>query len=243
MWSLFGAALLLYDWYWRVEAFGLENVPAKGPAVLAANHSGTLPVDGALLKLAILKQHGRNPWLLAGDLVFRLPSVGRFVRRMGNARAARGETRALLQRGELLGVFPEGFKGIGKGWRQRYRLQPFGRGGFVRLAIEAGAPLIPVAIVGAEEIYPMIGNVKPLARLLRLPYFPVTPTFPLLGAVGALPLPSKCIVAFGEPIPTVQYDRAAATDDRAVVALADEVRATVQKMLRSYLVKRRTVFW
>jgi 1-acyl-sn-glycerol-3-phosphate acyltransferase len=231
MWAIFTAVLPLYEWYWRVTAGGIENIPTAGPAVLVANHSGALPIDGALLKIATLKEHGRNPWMLAGDIVFRLPQVGGFVRRMGNARADPGETAGLLKDGHLVAVFPEGYQGIGKGWANRYRLEQFGRGGFVKMALQAGAPLLPVGIVGAEQIYPMIANARPVAHALRLPYFPVTPTFPLLGPLGLLPLPAKCHVEFGTPIPTVDYGAESAEDDRLVGELTERARSAVQAML------------
>jgi 1-acyl-sn-glycerol-3-phosphate acyltransferase len=235
-------ALPLYSLHWRCEVFGIENIPTEGPAILAANHSGTIPVDGAMLKIAVLKEHGRNPWLLAADLAFRIPVFRDIIRIAGNARADRAETVALLRRGELIGVFPEGFKGIGKGFRKRYQLQRFGRGGFVEVAMEASAPIIPVAIIGGEEAYPMIANLKPLARRLGLPYFPITPTFPLLGPLGIIPLPSKWIIAFGEPIPTAQHGPGAADDQQLVLEMADETRHAVQSLLTEYLPRRRNSF-
>ena len=236
-------ALPLYSLYWRCEVFGIENIPTEGPALLAANHSGTIPVDGAMLKIAVLKEHGRNPWLLAADLAFRIPVIRDVIRAAGNARADRAETVALLHKGELIGVFPEGFKGIGKGWKKRYQLQRFGRGGFVEVAMEAGAPIIPVAIIGGEETYPMIGNLKGLARRLGLPYFPVTPTFPLLGPLGAIPLPSKWIIAVGTPIPTVQHGHDGAEDTQLVLETAEQIRQAVQQLLVEYLPKRRNAFF
>jgi 1-acyl-sn-glycerol-3-phosphate acyltransferase len=231
MWMILTAVLPMYMWYWRVSVAGIENIPTAGPAVIAANHSGALPVDGALLKIATLKEHGRNPWMLAGDLVFRVPQIGSFVRRMGNVRADRDEAASLLKDGHLLAVFPEGYQGLGKGWPNRYRLRPFGRGGFVRTALRAGAPLVPVSIVGAEEIYPMIANARPLADRLGWPYFPVTPTFPLLGVLGLVPLPARCHVEFGAPIPTVAYPPESADDDGLVRDLTEQVRDRVQAML------------
>jgi len=236
-------ALPLYSGYWRCEVYGVENVPTEGPAMLAANHSGTIPVDGAMLKVAMLKEHGRNPWLLAADLAFKIPIFRDVIRIAGNARADRAETVALLRKGELIGVFPEGFKGIGKGYRKRYQLQRFGRGGFVEVAMEAGAPIIPVAIIGAEEAFPMIADIKPLARRLGLPYFPVTPTFPLLGPLGAIPLPSKWIIAFGRPIPTIQFGPEAAEDTQLVLETSEETRQAVQELLKGYLPMRRNSFF
>ena len=235
-------AMPLYSLYWRCEVHGIENIPTEGPAILAANHSGTIPIDGAMLKIAVLKEHGRNPWLLAADLVFKIPLFRDVVRVAGNARADRSETVALLRRDELIGVFPEGFKGIGKGWKRRYQLQRFGRGGFVEVAMEVGAPIIPVAIIGAEEAFPMIADLKPLARRFGLPYFPVTPTFPLLGPLGALPLPSKWMIVFGEPISTAPHGPEAAEDTQLVLEITDQTRQAVQALLIEYLPKRRSAF-
>src|SRR5436309_44509 len=232
-------ALPLYSVYWRVETVGIENIPTEGPAMLTCNHSGTIPIDGAMLKFSVLKEHGRNPWLLAGDIAFQIPGFGELVRVAGNAPADRESTLSLMRKGELLGVFPEGFKGIGKGWRKRYQLQRFGRGGFVEVAIETGAPIIPVAIIGGEEAYPMIANLSPLARRFGLPYFPITPTFPLLGPLGAIPLPSKWIIAFGEPIPTARFGTDAVEDTQLVLETAEETRQAVQALLMEFLPRRR----
>jgi 1-acyl-sn-glycerol-3-phosphate acyltransferase len=232
----------LYRWYWRVDVHGIENIPTEGAAVLASNHSGMIPIDGAMLKVAVLEEHGRNPWLLAGDLVFRIPGLGQITRVAGNARADRDETMDLLHKGELVGVFPEGYKGIGKGFKKRYQLQRFGRGGFVEMAMEVGCPIIPVAIVGAEEAYPMVADVKPLASLFDLPYFPITPFFPLLGPLGVLPLPSKWVISFGEPVPMAQYGPEAADDPQLVLETSEGIRRTVQGMLVDGLTKRRNAF-
>ncbi|HEX9774164.1 MAG TPA: lysophospholipid acyltransferase family protein [Actinomycetota bacterium] len=240
--ALMPLAMPIYAGYWRVETFGVENIPTEGPALLVANHSGTIPIDGAMLKLAVLKEHGRNPWLLAADLAFRIPGFGRLVRVAGNARADREETLNLMRAGELLGVFPEGFKGIGKGWKKRYKLQRFGRGGFIEVCLETGAPIVPVAIVGAEEAYPMVANLGFVARRFGLPYFPVTPTFPILGPLGAIPLPSKWLISFGEPIPMIQYGAAAAEDTQLVLELAEEVRGVVQALVNDTLKRRRRSF-
>jgi 1-acyl-sn-glycerol-3-phosphate acyltransferase len=231
-----------YRVYWRVDVEGIEHIPSEGAAILAANHSGTIPIDGAMLKVAVLREHGRNPWLLAADLVFRFPGLGEITRLAGNARADRKETIGLLKRGELVGVFPEGFKGIGKGWKKRYQLQRFGRGGFVEMAMEVGCPIIPVAIVGAEEAYPMIANITPLADAFDLPYFPITPFFPLLGPLGVVPLPSKWIIAFGEPVPMSQYGPDAVDDTQLVLEISEDIRQRVQSMLVELLAKRRSAF-
>ncbi|MGZ4188970.1 MAG: lysophospholipid acyltransferase family protein [Actinomycetota bacterium] len=240
--ALMPLALPVYSLYWRVDTYGIENIPTEGPAMLTCNHSGTIPIDGAMLKLAVLKDHGRNPWLLAGDIALKIPGFGSFIRTAGNAPADRDATLKLMRSGELLGVFPEGYKGIGKGWRKRYQLQRFGRGGFVEVCMETGAPIIPVAIIGAEEAYPMIGNIGFLARRIGAPYFPITPTFPLLGPLGAIPFPSKWIIAFGEPIPTIQYGPKAVEDTQFVLELTEHVRQTVQDLINENLAKRRHTF-
>ena len=161
---------------------------------------------------------------------------------MGTPLACNEDAERRLTEGEMVGVFPEGFKGIGKPFRERYTLQRFGRGGFVTAALRTGAPIIPCAIVGAEEIYPMIGNAKTAARLLGLPYFPITPTFPLLGPLGLLPLPSKWLIAFGEPIETASYGPGAAEDPMLVFNLTDQVRENIQHSLYQLLLQRRSVF-
>ncbi|MEO6822075.1 MAG: glycerol acyltransferase, partial [Candidatus Nanopelagicales bacterium] len=132
--------------------------------------------------------------------------------------------------------------GVGKPFADRYKLQRFGRGGFVAAALRSRVPIIPCAIVGAEETYPMIANAKPLARLLGLPYFPITPTFPWLGPLGLVPLPSRWVIEFGDPIPTDQYPAGAADDPMLVFNLTDQVRETIQQTLYRLLVQRRGVF-
>ncbi len=233
---------LYRDWF-RVEVSGAKNVPAKGPALVVANHSGTLPVDALMLSLAVRDElpEPRYLRLLGADLVFRMPFVSELARKSGGTLACGPDAERLLASGELVGVFPEGFKGIGKHYRDRYRLQRFGRGGFVSAALATGTPIIPVAIVGAEEAYPLIGNVKPLARLLSLPYFPVTPTFPWLGPLGAIPLPSKWLIEFGEPIET-EHLRDQADDPMVVFNLADQVRETIQSTLHTLLQRRPDPF-
>jgi 1-acyl-sn-glycerol-3-phosphate acyltransferase len=181
--------------------------------------------------------------MLGADLVFQLPFVAPLARKGGATLACAPDAERLLSRGELVGVWPEGFKGIGKPFSERYKLQRFGRGGFVSAALRTGAPIIPCSIVGAEEIYPIIGNAKTLARILGLPYIPVTPFFPLLGPLGAIPLPSKWIIEFGEPIDTSELGSSAADDPMLVFNLTDQVRETIQQTLYNLLMHRRSVFF
>src|SRR6266536_839777 len=226
---------LYRDWF-RVEVRGIERVPAKGAALVVANHSGTIALDALMLALAVHDEHPdrRHLRLLGADLVFRMPFVSELARKHGSTLACNPDAERLLGKGELVGVFPEGFKGVGKLYRDRYRLQRFGRGGFVSAALRTGAPIIPVSIVGAEETYPMLGNLKSVARLLGTPYFPITPTFPWLGPLGLIPLPSKWYIEFGPPIPT-DHGADQADDPIVVFNLADQVRETIQQTLYQLL--------
>ena len=236
----------LYEKWFRVETRGLDNVPDVGGALVVANHSGTIPMDALMTALALRDHHPahRHLRMLGADLVFRLPVVAPLARKAGNTLACNADAERLLSGGELVGVWPEGFKGIGKPFSERYKLQRFGRGGFVSAALRTGAPIIPCSIVGAEESYPMIANARTLARLLGLPYLPVTPTFPLLGPLGLVPLPSKWIIEFGEPIETASLGGPAAAEDPMLVFnLTDQVRETIQSTLYSLLMQRRSVFF
>jgi 1-acyl-sn-glycerol-3-phosphate acyltransferase len=234
----------LYEKWFRVETIGLHNVPADSGALLVANHSGTLPMDSVMTAVAVHEHHPANRHLrmLGADLVFRLPMISSIARKTGQTLACNPDAERLLRGGELVGVWPEGFKGIGKPYKDRYKLQRFGRGGFVSAALRTRTPIIPVSIVGAEEIYPKIGEIKLIARLFGLPYFPVTPTWPLLGPLGAVPLPSKWYIEFGEPIRTDQYEPGAAEDPMLVFNLTDQVRETIQQTLYRLLTQRRNVW-
>lgn len=234
----------LFRKWFRVETQGLEHVPDTGGALVVANHSGTIPLDALMTTVALHDDHPaqRRFRLLGADLVFQFPFVGAMARKFGATLACNEDAERLLTDGELVGVFPEGFKGIGKSFSERYTLQRFGRGGFVTAALRTGAPIVPCAIVGAEETYPMIGNARTAARILGLPYLPITPTFPLLGPLGAVPLPSKWFIAFGEPIETASYGPAAADDPMLVFNLTDQVRETIQQSLYQLLLQRRSVF-
>jgi 1-acyl-sn-glycerol-3-phosphate acyltransferase len=235
----------LYERYFRVEARGLDNVPSEGGALIVANHSGTIPLDSVMTQIALLDHHPahRHLRMLGADLVFQTPFISELARKSGTTLACNADAERLLHRGEVVGVWPEGFKGIGKPFSERYKLQRFGRGGFVSAALRAQAPIVPCSIVGAEEIYPILGNMKTLARLLGLPYVPVTPTFPWLGPLGMVPLPSKWIIEFGEPIPTDGFGLGAADDPMLVFNLTDQVRETIQHTLYRLLMARRSIFF
>ncbi|QKE83696.1 lysophospholipid acyltransferase family protein [Arthrobacter sp. NEB 688] len=235
----------LYRHWFRVEVRGIENIPAEGGALVVSNHSGTVALDSLMVQLAIHDEHPahRTMRALGADLVFRTPFVGTTARRSGSTLAASEDAARLFGRGELVGVFPEGFKGTGKPFSERYKLQRFGRGGFVSAALAAGVPIVPCSVVGAEETFPIIGNMGSLARLLGLPYAPVTPTFPWLGPLGMIPLPSKWIIEFGAPIDTSGHDEGAADDPMLVFDLTDQVRETIQQTLYTLLMQRRSVFF
>ena len=164
------------------------------------------------------------------------------ARKSGNTLACVPDAERLLGDGEFVGVWPEGTRASANPSASATKAQRFGRGGFVAAALHTKAPIIPCAIVGAEETYPVIGNAKFLARMLGLPYFPLTPTFPWLGLLGLVPMPSKWIIEFGEPIPTDGYPEGAAEDPMLVFDLTDEVRETIQQTLYRLLVHRRSVF-
>ena len=233
----------LYRSWFRVEVTGIEHLPAEGPALVVGNHSGTVAMDAVMLGVAVHDEHPARRYLrvLGADLVFRLPGLSEVTRKWGGPLACTADVERLLRAGELVGVFPEGFKGVGKPFSERYKLQRFGRGGFVAAALRTGTPIIPVSIVGAEEIYPKFGDIWPLARLIGAPYFPVTPTFPWLGPLGLIPLPSKWLIEFGEPI--VTGEQADSADDPAVVFnLADQVRETIQQTLHELLERRPDAF-
>lgn len=237
------ALRVLYREWFRTEVYGTEHLPEKSAGLVVANHSGTVALDALMLSVAVHHEHpaSRHLRLLGADLVFRMPGLSEIARKNGATVACAPDVERLLGNGELVGVFPEGFKGVGKRYADRYKLQRFGRGGFVSAALRTGQPIIPVAIVGAEEIYPMLGDIKPLARLLGLPYFPITPTFPWLGPLGMVPLPSKWLIEFCEPIPTA--DMTDLADDPLVVFnLADQVRETIQQTLHRLLERRPDPF-
>ena len=234
----------LFQKWFRVEVIGAHNLPEDTGALLVANHSGTFPVDAMMTAVAVRDHHpqGRFLRMLGADLVFKTPVVGSLARKSGQTLACNADAERLLRDGHLVGVWPEGFKGIGKPFRDRYKLQRFGRGGFVSAALRTGTPIVPCAIVGAEEIYPKIADLKPLARLFGFPYFPVTPLFPHLGPLGLVPLPSKWFIEFGEPIRTDEYGPGAEEDPMLMFNLTDQVRETIQQTLYRLLSQRNNVF-
>lgn len=238
-------ALWFYRNYWRVEVDGLSNVPARGRALLVANHAGIVPYDGAMIRTAILAEHPRprHARMLVVDWAFAMPFTNMVLLKTGNVLAHPDNATALLERDELVGVFPEGVRGAAKRYRDRYRIKRLGRGGFVQVALRTGAPIIPVAVVGSEEIHPVLADLQPLARLLHLPALPITPTFPWLGLAGLIPLPSKWLIAFGKPIQVAHHGTNAAGDARLVLELSEHIREWIQSTVYQMLPRRQTVLF
>jgi 1-acyl-sn-glycerol-3-phosphate acyltransferase len=234
---------LVADSWFRVEVRGAENLPTDGSALLVSNHAGTLPIDGMILQTVVYDEIDRHVRLLGADLIFKTPFSGDLARKTGTTLACQEDAERLLASNQLVAVFPEGFKGLGKPYADRYKLQRFGRGGFVSAALRAQVPIIPIAIVGSEEIYPLIAKVPGLARMLGLPYFPITPLFPWLGPLGMIPLPSKWIIEFGEAITTDELGSGAADDPMIVFNITDQVRETIQQTLYALLMQRRSAFF
>ena len=241
---LMPAARALYRNWFRIRMRGLEHVPSFGPALVVANHSGTLPIDAIMLQVGLLDEHPaqRNLRLLSADLVYTVPVLALLAKKSGHVRANPEHAERLLRLGELVGVFPEGFKGIGKPFVDRYRLQRFGRGGFAHVAMRTGVPIIPCAIVGAEEIYPMVAELPEVAARLKLPYFPVTPLFPLFGPLGLIPLPSNWIIEFCDPVPTDGYTADQWTDQDEIGELADKIKDMIARKIDELLDERGPAF-
>jgi 1-acyl-sn-glycerol-3-phosphate acyltransferase len=233
----------LADSWFRVEVRGAENLPPDGSALLVSNHAGTLPIDGMILQTVVYDEIGRHVRMLGADLIFKTPYSHDLARKTGTTLACQEDAERLLAANQLVAVFPEGFKGLGKPYADRYKLQRFGRGGFVAAAIRAQVPIIPIAIVGSEEIYPLIARVPLLARALGWPYFPITPLFPWFGPLGLIPLPSKWIIHVGEAITTDELGIGAADDPMIVFNITDQVRETIQQNLYALLMQRRSAFF
>ena len=218
---------VLLDKVFRVVVEGAEHIPPDGRALLVANHGGALPWD-ALVLLGALSRGGRAIRPLVEDAVMTAPFLGTFMTRLGCVRASQENAVRLLQRGDVVAVFPEGMQGLGKIYARRNKLMRFGRGGFVRLAARTATPIIPVAIVGGEDTAPLLAKMELFFRGSTLPYLPITPTFPFLGPLGLLPLPARWRIRIGKPI-----DVAAAVPDPedaiAVGELSSKIRDRLQR--------------
>jgi 1-acyl-sn-glycerol-3-phosphate acyltransferase len=235
----------MYGTYWRVETTGMENIPDEGRALLVCNHSGQLPWDGSMVGAAVYKEHPMQRLVrsLYATWFPTLPFVSAMFTKMGQVLASEENGVRLLEQDELVAVFPEGIKGVGKLYKERYRLARFGRGGFVRMALKTGTPMIPVSVVGAEETYISLAKSDFIARLIGFPFFPISITWPWLGPLGFVPLPTKWYIDFGEPIPTDGYGPGAANNLMLVSQLTDQTRNVVQNMIYSRLARRNSVFF
>jgi 1-acyl-sn-glycerol-3-phosphate acyltransferase len=237
--------MFLYEKYWRVSTSGLENIPDEGRTLIVANHSGVLPFDGAMMATAIYKFHPARRYArcLIEDWFGQLPFATEFMNAVGQVRACQENAERLLRQEQLVGVFPEGIKGMAKGFKDRYNLARFGRGGVIRLAIRTRTPIVPCAVVGAEEIYIVLGYANWLGKMFGMPLFPISATFPWLGPLGFVPLPTKWSIKFGEMISYDEYDESALKDNVIINRLNRQLRATIQGMLDSMLKKRRSLFF
>jgi 1-acyl-sn-glycerol-3-phosphate acyltransferase len=235
---------LLADRWWRIELSGLARLDSPGPYLLVANRAGLPPWDGLMISHTLARRFPERPRVrfLLADWLLTLPFVHASLARLGGVRACRENAERLLRAGHSVVSFPEGQQGAAKVFRERYRLRRFGRGGVVRVAIEARVPLVPVAVVGAEEAHPVLFKVESVARLAGLRFLPVTPTFPLLGPLGLLPLPSKWSIRFGGPVPTAHLGPEAAQDELLVSRMTEELRAEIQRLLAEGLRARASVW-
>jgi 1-acyl-sn-glycerol-3-phosphate acyltransferase len=235
----------LFKYYFRAEVSGIEHVPLEGRALIVANHSGALPFDGLMLRQAIRFKHPKKRELrwLSEDYTFYLPFIGVGMNRLGAVRACQENAQRLLSHDHLVAAFPEGTEGIKKLYSERYRLQRFGRGGFVRLSILTGSPMIPCAIIGGEETNPILHRFDNLSKMVGLEYLPITPTFPLLGPLGLVPAPTKWRIHFGEPISVAEYGPESAADHVLVAELSEKVQRSIQRLIDDGLATRRGVFF
>ena len=240
----YSLARYVYKYYFRVESFGHENIPEKGRALVTPNHSGVLPIDAVMIGVDMIKslERPRIMRAMVDNFMGFLPFLNTFFYRVGQVVGARRNFRDLLEADELVTVFPEGAKGTGKRFSQRYNLLKFNVG-FIELALTYKAPIIPTAVIGGEEQAPMLYDIKAIARMFDFPYFPVTPTFPWLGPLGALPLPVKYYIYYGEPMHFYEeYPPETVGEPEIIRMLADKVQLKVQDMVNIGLEKRSSVF-
>ncbi len=245
--SLVEPLLNFYYRHWfRVETSGIENIPSQGGALLVSNHSGALPPDAPMIMQALRKEHSNpRPLYMLGEHWFKgYPGISMLVNKIGLVAAHRENAQRLLHdEGRLAIVFPEGQKGTRKLYWQRYRLRRFGRGGFVRTAIRARVPIVPVALVGAEEAMPIFAHLPLMQKLTGLIYFPVTPSFPHFGLAGPLMyMPAKFKIHFMEPIDMSEYPIETASDPAEIQVISERIRRSIQIELEEMLQDRKSVW-
>jgi 1-acyl-sn-glycerol-3-phosphate acyltransferase len=247
--GLFDATLyeFFYRYWFRAEVEGIENVPAAGGALLVSNHSGALPPDAAMIAKSIREEHSHpRPLNITVEHFFKgYPGFSMLVSKVGCVPAHPANVhRLLFDEEQLVLVFPEGRKGTEKLYKDRYRLRRFGRGGFVEAAMRGRAPIVPVAVVGAEEAMPAFAQIKPLQRLTGLIYFPITPTWPHLGLLGMVGyLPAKFKIRFLPPVRTDDMGDEPWEDKALVQTVAQDIRGTIQEELLDMVGKRRSVWF
>ena len=234
----------LFDRYWRVDVDGIAHLPKRGPCLLVANHSGLLPYDALMIAHAVERASaGRErPRFAVADWLISLPFMQPQLAKLGGVRTCRENVERLLAADRFVAVFPEGAKGAAKVYRDRYRLQRFGRGGVIRIALESGVPLVPIGVVGAEEAHPILFKATAPARALGLPFVPVTPTFPWLGPLGVLPLPTQWLIRFGEPLAYDGLPPDAARDELLLSRLTEELRGRIQSLIDAGLRARDSIW-
>jgi 1-acyl-sn-glycerol-3-phosphate acyltransferase len=232
-----------FEDYFKVDIRGIENIPAEGAAIVVGNHSGVIPVDGAMMSMAMGNAHysPRRIRYLASDWFFDVPIIGDWMKQTGQVRGSLAIAEKLLQNNELIGIYPEGVRGVGKPFHERYRVIDF-HPGFVKLAIASQTPIIPVATVGGDEIYPNFINVRALAQFLRTPFFPVTPGFPWLPfPLWLIPLPVRWLINVHKPV-KLEYPPERANDRKLVRSIAREIQYQIQRDLNDLFGRRKTLF-
>ncbi len=233
----------LFEDYFKVKVKGIENIPSEGGAILVGNHSGLLPLDGAMITMAMCNSHPspRRIRYLVTDWFFTLPGIGEWIREVGQVRATLENAQKLLDREEIVGIYPEGIRGVGKIWPERYRVIDF-HPGFVQLAISTQTPLIPVATVGGDEIFPNVANVKSIARVVKMPFWPTTLAFPWLPfPLMFLPLPVRWLINIHKPI-NLGLSPEKAKDRKVVLRIAREIQYDLQRDLNALLRERKNMF-
>lgn len=233
-----GVAATFHRFYFRTEVTGLEHVPA-GRVLLVANHSGQVPIDAMMIGASVFLDapEPRVVRSMVEKWVQTLPFVSLLFHRVGQILGSPDNARRLLSQEECLLVFPEGARGISKPFRERYKLAPFGHG-FMRLALEMRAPIVPVAVIGAEEQYVSLGNLERVAKLLGAPSLPLIPQLLIPG--GQLPLPTKYRIAFGEPL---HFEGDPDDEDAIVGEKVARVSGAIDALLRDGLARRRSIFF